>query len=97
MTVREPDTAGDIWKAAVAAGLVEGLSTAEARVRLDRFLRAELAQIADGSLRAHAAEIIRDHRARALNGFPPDCRQRFERIEEALGILPRRRGGEGEE
>lgn len=95
MTAGGPDIAGDIWKAAVAAGLVQGLSTAEARVRLDRFLRAELAQIVDRSLRAHAAEIIRDHRMRALNPCRLDCRQRLERIEEALGILSPQLGGRG--
>ena len=77
-----------IWHAALAEG--HNLATAQGRAALDRRLRSELAEIEDTSLRSHAAEILRQKRAKA---FPDDhgdsldgILRRLRRIVDALGF-----------
>jgi hypothetical protein len=86
----EPDIAGVIWSALRAEGLLADLSTAERRKALDDALRARLAQIEDMSLRAHAAEMIRERRAEL---FGHDVWQRIGRLETIVTALQRAQAG----
>lgn len=68
-----PDIVGDIWEKATGLGLVgDGapIHTAEGRKALDDFLRARLAEIADRTLRDHAAELMRERRALLFGARP---------------------------
>lgn len=69
-----PDIVGDIWQKAVDLGLADPfgakIHTAEARKALDDFLRARLAEIADRTLRDHAAELMRERRAVLFGARP---------------------------
>lgn len=96
----EPDIVSGIWARTEAAGLLDDLSTAERRKALDDALRAELAAIGDASLRSHAAEMIRERRAKAM--FPvgvirpwerQDLWRRIGRLETVVAALERAASG----
>lgn len=83
----EPDIVGAIWAEVQAEGLLADLSTAERRRALDDALRARLARIGDASLRAHAAEMIRERRAAAFGPGGSALWQRIGRLETIVAAL----------